>query len=89
MKTADLRAKTQDELKQELMDLRKEQFNFRFQKSTGQLEKTGRIRVVRRGVARIKTILNELKQGKSPAVKAPKKAVKAAGASKKKKAVKE
>jgi large subunit ribosomal protein L29 len=85
MKATDLRAKTQDELKQDLMNLRKEQFNFRFQKSTGQLESIGRIRVVRRDIARIKTILAETQQGKSPAVKAPKKA-KAAATAKKKKA---
>lgn len=78
MKIADIRAKTADELKQELMSLRKEQFNFRFQKSTGQLENTGRIRLVRRDIARIKTALAELQQGKVPAGKpAAKKAAKA------------
>lgn len=78
MKIADIRAKTADELKQELMSLRKEQFNFRFQKSTGQLENTGRIRLVRRDIARIKTTLAELQQGKVPAGKpAAKKAAKA------------
>lgn len=78
MKIADIRAKTTDELKQELMSLRKEQFNFRFQKSTGQLENTGRIRLVRRDIARIKTALAELQQGKVPAGKpAAKKAAKA------------
>ena len=74
MKTADLRAKTPDELATELMNLRKEQFNFRFQKSTGQLENTGRVRIVRRDIARIKTLLNEIKQGKQPVAKAAKKA---------------
>lgn len=69
MKTADLRAKSVDELKQELLNLRKEQFNFRFQKTTGQLESTGRIRLVRRDIARIKTILTEAEQGKTPAAK--------------------
>ena len=68
MKTADLRAKTPDELKQSLLNLRKEQFNFRFQKSTGQLENTGSIRAVRRDIAKVKTILlNELKSGKKAA----------------------
>jgi large subunit ribosomal protein L29 len=57
MKIADLRAKTQDELKDQLVQLKKEQFNLRFQRAGGQLESTGRIRLVRREVARIKTIL--------------------------------
>ncbi|MBI1215198.1 MAG: 50S ribosomal protein L29 [Alphaproteobacteria bacterium] len=85
MKTAELRAKTPDELKQELMSLRKEQFNFRFQKATGQLENTGRVRIVRRDIAKIKTILAETEQGKLPAAKAekaPKKAAKKATAKK-------
>ena len=84
MKTADLRSKSEDQLKQDLMDLRKERFNFRFQKSTGQLENTSRVRIVRRDIAKIKTLLAETKQGKSPAVKAPKKAAKAAAPKKKK-----
>lgn len=84
MKTADLRAKSEDQLKQELLQLSKEQFNFRFQKSTGQLENASRIRVVRRGIAKIKTILAEIKSGTAPAAKAPK-----AKAPAKKKAVKE
>ena len=74
MKTADLRAKTPDELQQSLLELRKEQFNFRFQKTTGKIEDTSRIRVVRRDIAKIKTLLNELKSGKkAPAAKAVKK----------------
>ena len=70
MKTADLRAKSTDELKQELMNLRKEQFNVRFQRSTGKIENTARIRVVRRDIAKIKTLLNEMKSGKKVAAKA-------------------
>lgn len=66
MKTADLRSKTPDELKEELMNLRKERFNFRFQKSSGQLENTARVREVRRDIARIKTVLNEIKTGSLP-----------------------
>lgn len=58
-KVADIRAKTPDELQTLLLDLRKEQFNLRFQRATGQLEATGRIKVVRRDIARIKTILAE------------------------------
>ena len=60
MKTEDVRAKTDDELKEALLDLKKEQFNLRFQKASGQLENTARVRSVRRDVARIKTILGEL-----------------------------
>ena len=55
-KAEDLRAKSPDELTEQLLSLKKEQFNLRFQKATGQLEKTARIREVRRDIARIKTI---------------------------------
>jgi large subunit ribosomal protein L29 len=57
--TADLRANTPDELKDQLLDLKKEQFNLRFQRATQQLEKPGRVREVRREIARVKTILGE------------------------------
>ncbi len=56
---ADVRLKTADELSAQLLDLRKEQFNLRFQRATGQLEGTSRQRVVRRDIARVKTILAE------------------------------
>jgi large subunit ribosomal protein L29 len=56
MKASDVRAKTQDQLTDDLASLKKEQFNLRFQKATGQLEKTARVRIVRRDIARIKTI---------------------------------
>ena len=56
MKADDVRAMTPDQLSDELMKLKKEQFNLRFQRATGQLENTGRVRVVRRDIARIKTI---------------------------------
>jgi large subunit ribosomal protein L29 len=59
MKAADVRAKTDDELKSELDQLAKERFNLRFQKASGQLENTNRVRQVRRDIARIKTILAE------------------------------
>ena len=59
MANADLRAKTPDELKDQLLGLKKEQFNLRFQRATQQLEKPGRVREVRRQIARIKTILSE------------------------------
>ena len=55
MKPAEVRAMSDDELKSKLMELKKEQFNLRFQKASGQLENTARIRQVRRDIARIKT----------------------------------
>ncbi|KAA6204641.1 MAG: 50S ribosomal protein L29 [Candidatus Tokpelaia sp.] len=66
MKASDIRAKTPDQLSEELAGLKKEQFNLRFQKATGQLEKTMRIKQVRRDIARIKTITREI-AGKSQA----------------------
>jgi large subunit ribosomal protein L29 len=60
-KAADTRAKTPDELAAQLLDLRKEQFNLRFQRATGQQEGIGRVRQVRRQIARVKTILAEKK----------------------------
>jgi large subunit ribosomal protein L29 len=57
MKAEDLRQKSDDELGAELLDLKKEAFNLRFQKASGQLENVSRVRVVRRDIARIKTIL--------------------------------
>lgn len=57
MKAADLLAKSDDELKEKLLDLNKEAFNLRFQVVSGQLENTARVRQVRRDVARIKTAL--------------------------------
>jgi large subunit ribosomal protein L29 len=59
MKAANVRGKTRDELQDQLLQLKKEQFNLRFQKATGQLENTARVREVRRDIARIKTILAE------------------------------
>ena len=59
MKASDVRAKTADELTQQLQDLSKEAFNLRFQRAGGQLENTARMRQVRRDIARIKTILGE------------------------------
>ena len=57
MKIADIRTKTADELSDELAKLKKEQFNLRFQKATGQLENTARVRQVRRDIARIQTVI--------------------------------
>ncbi|PCI60766.1 MAG: 50S ribosomal protein L29 [Kordiimonadales bacterium] len=59
MKTSDLRAKSQDELREELVSLKKEQFNLRFQAASGQLENTARVRDIRRDVARIYTLLGQ------------------------------
>ncbi|MGP1394980.1 MAG: 50S ribosomal protein L29 [Inquilinaceae bacterium] len=59
MKAEDIRAKTVDELKDQLVGLKKERFNLRFQKASGQLERTSRVRELRRDIARIMTILGE------------------------------
>ena len=59
MKAVDLREKTPDQLRDQLASLKKEAFNLRFQKATGQLENTSRMQAVRRDAARVKTILNE------------------------------
>lgn len=59
MKAEDVRAKTLDELRSELEGLKKEQFNLRFQKATGQLENSARVRQIRRDIARIQTIMRE------------------------------
>jgi len=59
MKGSDLRAKTADELKGDLVGLKKEQFNLRFQRASGQLENTARVRQVRRDIARVKTVLGQ------------------------------
>jgi large subunit ribosomal protein L29 len=59
MKASDVRSKTADELKDQLVDLKKEQFNLRFQRATQQLEKPTEVKRVRRDIARIKTILGE------------------------------
>lgn len=55
-RVSDLRALTEDQLNDEVLKLKKEQFNMRFQRATGQLENTARVRVVRRDIARAKTI---------------------------------
>jgi large subunit ribosomal protein L29 len=59
MNPADLRSRSADELNDELDNLGKEIFNLRFQRASGQLENTARVREVRRGIARIKTIIGE------------------------------
>lgn len=59
MNAAEVRDMTTDELKDRLLQLKREQFNLRFQKASGQLEKTARVREVRKDIARIKTVLGE------------------------------
>jgi len=59
MKAADIRIKTADELKDQLINLKKEALNLRFQKASGQLEATARVREVRRDIARVLSVLNE------------------------------
>jgi large subunit ribosomal protein L29 len=56
MKTADIKTMTVDQIDDEVLKLKKEQFNLRFQRATGQLENTARVREVRRDIARLKTI---------------------------------
>ena len=59
MKAEELRLKTEDQLKADLVTLQKEAFNLRFQRATGQLENTSRVRVVRRDIARVETFLSQ------------------------------
>ncbi|MEO1013674.1 MAG: 50S ribosomal protein L29 [Pseudomonadota bacterium] len=59
MKVTEVRDLTEDQLKDRLAQLKKEQFNLRFQKATGQMEKTARVRENRRDIARVKTVLKE------------------------------
>ncbi|MEK9850813.1 MAG: 50S ribosomal protein L29 [Candidatus Puniceispirillum sp.] len=60
VKAEALRAKTPDELKAQLVDLKKEQFNLRFQAAGGQVENPSRAKIVRREIARIKTVLGQM-----------------------------
>jgi large subunit ribosomal protein L29 len=63
MKPGDIRAMTVDQLDDEILKLKKERFNLRFQKATGQLENTARVRQVRRDIARIKTVIAQKRTG--------------------------
>lgn len=63
MKASDLRKSSLDDLGKQLTDLLREQFNLRMQKGTGQLSRPSQVRAVRRDIARVKTIMNELKAG--------------------------
>ncbi len=62
MKPGEVRDLTTDELNDKLLQLKKEQFNLRFQRASGQLEKTARVREVRKDIARIKTVLGERRE---------------------------
>jgi large subunit ribosomal protein L29 len=68
MKPDDIRAMSIDQLDDEVLKLKKEQFNLRFQRATGQLENTSRVRQVRRDIARIKTIAAQKRPGQPRAV---------------------
>jgi len=59
MKANDIRAMTNDQVKDEILKLKKEQFNLRFQRATGQVENTARIRQIRRDIARLKTVQSQ------------------------------
>ena len=69
MKSADVRAKTPDQLNDDLASLKKEQFNLRFQRATGQLENTSRVRAIRRDIARMKTIAAQKRAAEGAAAK--------------------
>jgi large subunit ribosomal protein L29 len=70
MKAADVRAMTLDQLDDEVLKLKKEQFNLRFQRATGQLENTSRVRAIRHDIARMKTIAAQKRSGAPEAVAA-------------------
>jgi large subunit ribosomal protein L29 len=65
MNASDLRTRTPDELKDQLVQLKKEHFNLRFQRATGQLENTRRVREVRRDIARVMTLLGERRRAEA------------------------
>ena len=73
MKSADVRAMSLDQLDDEVLKLKKEQFNLRFQRATGQLENTSRVRVIRRDIARMKTIAAQKRAGSPDAAAATEK----------------
>ena len=65
MKVADIRAMSPDQMEDAVLNLKKERFNLRFQRATGQLENTTRVREVRRDIARLKTIVRQKRTPKS------------------------
>jgi large subunit ribosomal protein L29 len=88
MKAADTRAMTLDQLDDEVLKLKKEQFNLRFQRATGQLENTSRVRTIRRDIARMKTIAAQKRAGMPEPVAKAAPAPKAEKTEKKKKTAK-
>ena len=86
MKGHDARLLTGDQIGDEIARLKKEQFNLRFQRATGQLENTARVRVVRRDIARLKTVAQQKRTGHEPAVTAGENKPKAAAKPKAKRA---
>jgi large subunit ribosomal protein L29 len=66
MKAEEIRALSPDQLDEQLVKLKKEQFNLRFQRASGQLENTSRVREVRRDIARVKTVQVQRRNGASP-----------------------
>ena len=76
-KISDFRDRSVDQLSDELVKLKKEQFNLRFQRASGQLENTSRFRVVRHDIARIMTVLSQRGKGEAAPVAAPAKKKKA------------
>jgi len=70
MKTADVRAMSPDQMDDAVLNLKKERFNLRFQRATGQLENTARVRIVRRDIARLKTVAAQKRAGAGPAAEA-------------------
>jgi large subunit ribosomal protein L29 len=71
-KISDVRALSADQINDEVLKLKKEEFNLRFQRATGQLEKATRFREIRRTIARLLTVANERAQGKEVVARAPK-----------------
>jgi large subunit ribosomal protein L29 len=71
-KISDVRALSADQINDEVLKLKKEEFNLRFQRATGQLEKANRFREIRRTIARLLTVANERAQGKEVTARAPK-----------------
>jgi large subunit ribosomal protein L29 len=71
MKASDARAMSIDQIDDEVLKLKKEKFNLRFQRATGQLENTARVRVVRRDIARLKTIARQKRAGEPASAAKP------------------
>ena len=69
MKSADVRSMTTDQIEDEVLKLKKEQFNLRFQRATGQLENTSRVRAIRRDIARMKTVAAQKRAAEGAAKK--------------------